>query len=120
MRVVKWPSVIFNVHVEQSNFKFNGPNRLSNNYGRGPFDNPCLDLLQSGPAWIAVAKFARAKGRMERHAPHVQLENEFIAILTRVVSRPRTTPLDPPVSIDLIQADLDKGDNFKKYSPLHI
>jgi hypothetical protein len=48
---------------------------------------------------------------------YVLLEQTLMGLLGRVVSRPRTTLLDPPVPLELIQHDLEK---FRKHSALHI
>jgi hypothetical protein len=53
----------------------------------------------------------------DRHRYHVHLEQSLLDLLGRVVSRPRTSLLDPPVPLELIQADLE---NFKEHSTLHI
>jgi hypothetical protein len=45
------------------------------------------------------------------------LENLFLETLRRVVSRPRTTLLDPPVPLELIQNEIA---NFRKHSALRI
>jgi hypothetical protein len=47
----------------------------------------------------------------------VKLEEMVLKTLRRVVSRPRTTLLDPPVSLELVQDDLA---NFRKHSSLRI
>jgi len=48
---------------------------------------------------------------------HVQLEHMLMELLERVVRRSRTTLLDPPVPLELIQSDLEK---FKQHSALRI
>ena len=48
---------------------------------------------------------------------HVFLEQMLLELLGRVVPRPRTTLLDPPVPLELIQPDLAK---FREQSALHI
>lgn len=48
---------------------------------------------------------------------HVQLEMGIMDLLGRVVQRPRTTLLDPPVPFELIANDLEK---FRPHSTLHI
>jgi hypothetical protein len=55
----------------------------------------------------------------ERHSPNVELENEFLSILRRVVTRPRTSLLEPPVPVELVQTDLENA-KFREYSSLHI
>jgi hypothetical protein len=47
----------------------------------------------------------------------INLEKIVLETLRRVVSRPRTTLLDPPVPLELIQTDLA---NFRKQSALRI
>ena len=47
----------------------------------------------------------------------VQIEAKLIDLLNRVVKRPRTTLLEPPVPLDLVQPELD---NFKGHSSFHI
>jgi hypothetical protein len=55
---------------------------------------------------------------MDQRPPYlVELENGLIGLLNRVVSRPRTSLLDPPVPLELIQTDLPK---FTQHSSLHI
>jgi hypothetical protein len=53
----------------------------------------------------------------ERPVYYVQLERAIVNLLGRVVQRPRTTLLDPPVPLELLANDLEK---FRQYSPLHI
>jgi hypothetical protein len=53
----------------------------------------------------------------ERPDYYVHLERALMNLLARVVQRPRTTLLDPPVPLELISNDLGK---FRQYSPLHI
>jgi hypothetical protein len=48
---------------------------------------------------------------------HVQLEQVLMELLERVVRRPRTTLLDPPVLLELNQSDLER---FREHSALHI
>lgn len=54
---------------------------------------------------------------MEGHGYHVQLEQMFVELLSRIVSRPRTTLLEPAVPLELIQQDLEE---FRTHSALHI
>jgi hypothetical protein len=49
----------------------------------------------------------------ERSRYYVQLEEALVSLLLRVVSRPRNSPLDPPVPLQLIQNDVD---NLKQIS----
>lgn len=53
----------------------------------------------------------------ERPNYYVHLEMAIMDLLGRVVQRPRTTLLDPPVPFELIANDLEK---FKTHSALHI
>lgn len=53
----------------------------------------------------------------DRAGYYVYLEQVLINLVRRTVSRPRTTLLDPPVPLDLIQSDLDV---FRPYSALQI
>lgn len=53
----------------------------------------------------------------DRTGYHVPLEQSLLDLLGRIVSRPRTTLLDPPVPLGLVQPDLEK---FKEHSTLHI
>ena len=53
----------------------------------------------------------------ERPGYHVHLEKLLLELLGRIVLRPRTTLLDPPVPLELIQPDLEK---FNEHSALHI
>ena len=48
---------------------------------------------------------------------HVLLEDMILALLARVVARPRETLLDPPVPLELVKHDLEK---FRTHSALHI
>jgi hypothetical protein len=53
----------------------------------------------------------------DRPAYYVHLEQLLMGLLTRVISRPRTTLLDPPVPLELIRNDLE---TFRPHSSLHI
>jgi hypothetical protein len=53
----------------------------------------------------------------DRPIYYVHLEQMLMELVGRVVSRPRTTLLEPPVSRELVQKDLDV---FKQHSALHI
>jgi hypothetical protein len=53
----------------------------------------------------------------DRPEYHVYLEQSLLDVLSRIVSRPRATLLDPPVPLELIQPDLER---FKEHSALHI
>ena len=44
----------------------------------------------------------------DRPEYHVHLEQSLLGVLSRIVSRPRTSLLDPPVPLELIQPDLEK------------
>jgi len=48
---------------------------------------------------------------------YVHLEQILMELVARVVSRPRTTLLEPPVPRELVQNVLDA---FKQHSALHI
>ena len=53
----------------------------------------------------------------ERPAYYVRLEEALMGLLSQIISRPRTSILDPPVSLELVQNDLEK---FKEVPPIHI
>ncbi len=53
----------------------------------------------------------------DRPGYHVHLEQLLLDLLARIVPRPRTTLLDPPVPLELIQPDLEK---FRQHTTLHI
>jgi hypothetical protein len=53
----------------------------------------------------------------DRPGYYVHLEKMILDLLNRVVSRTRTTLLDPPVPLELVQTDLE---SFRHYSGLHI
>lgn len=53
----------------------------------------------------------------DRPGYYVHLEQLLLGLLGRIVARPRTTLLDPPVPLELIQPDLEK---FREHTTLHI
>lgn len=53
----------------------------------------------------------------DRPGYYMHLEQVLMDLVGRTVSRPRTTLLDPPVPLNLIQKDLDV---FRQHAPLHI
>jgi len=71
--------------------------------------------------WILFPVTSRSSlqvGRMtDAQSSHAQLEKPLMELLSRVIKRQRTTLLEPPVPVELVQKDLEK---FRDYSSLQI